>query len=58
MKIIVWYRGDDLRVSDHEPLISAANGAEVIPALTLDSTRLFDPNWGKGPRRYLLESLE
>jgi len=57
MKIIVWYRGDDLRVSDHEPLILAAKGGEVIPAVTLDSTRLLSEHWGKRPRRYLLESL-
>lgn len=57
MKIIVWYRGDDLRVRDHEPLFSAAGATEVIPLLMLDSTRLFDDSWGEAPRRYLLDSI-
>lgn len=36
MRTIVWFRGKDLRISDHEPLYGAAKASEVIPLFILD----------------------
>lgn len=37
MRTLVWYRGKDLRVADHEPLASAlAAGGDVVPLFVLD----------------------
>ena len=36
MRTIVWFRGKDLRLSDHAPLRDAADAGEVIPLFVLD----------------------
>ncbi|MSQ43975.1 MAG: deoxyribodipyrimidine photo-lyase [Chloroflexi bacterium] len=38
MRTIVWFRGKDLRVRDHEPLVRAAASGEVIPLLILEES--------------------
>ena len=35
MRTIVWFRGKDLRLADHEPLRAAKND-EIIPVFVLD----------------------
>ena len=36
MRTVVWYRANDLRISDHAPLQDASEGGEVIPVFVLD----------------------
>lgn len=36
MRTIVWFRGKDLRLTDHEPLNHALQGGEVIPLFVVD----------------------
>lgn len=36
MRTIVWFRGKDLRLSDHAPLRNAADAGEVLPLFVLD----------------------
>jgi len=36
VRTVVWFRGKDLRVSDHAPLSEAAAAGEVIPLFVLD----------------------
>lgn len=36
MRTIVWFRGKDLRVSDHRPLADAVRAGETIPIFVLD----------------------
>jgi deoxyribodipyrimidine photo-lyase len=36
MRTLVWFRGKDLRVHDHAPLLDAIAGGEVIPLFVLD----------------------
>lgn len=36
MRTLVWFRGKDLRLSDHRPLVDAAASGEVIPLFVLD----------------------
>lgn len=38
MRTIVWFRGKDLRVRDHEPLMRAVALGEVIPLLVLEES--------------------
>jgi deoxyribodipyrimidine photo-lyase len=60
MRSIVWFRGKDLRVADHGPLLEAVAAGEVIPLFVLDP-HFFAPERAKGlPHRmqFLLESLE
>lgn len=59
MRTIVWFRGKDLRVGDHEPLARAAAEGEVIPLFVLEP-RYFGPGRARrAPHRmqFLLESL-
>ena len=59
MRTIVWFRGKDLRVGDHEPLARAAAEGEVIPLFVLEP-RFFAPGRARrAPHRmqFLLESL-
>ncbi len=56
---IVWFRGKDLRLHDHEPLRAAVADGEVIPLFVLDP-RYFAPSRASGlPHRmqFLLDSL-
>jgi hypothetical protein len=36
MRTVVWYRANDLRISDHAPVQDASKGGEVIPLFVLD----------------------
>ncbi|MBT6431623.1 MAG: hypothetical protein HOK28_00935, partial [Deltaproteobacteria bacterium] len=36
MRTLVWFRGKDLRVSDHGPLQAAVKDGEVIPVFVID----------------------
>lgn len=59
MRTIVWFRGKDLRVGDHEPLARAAAEGEVIPLFVLEP-RFFGPGRARrAPHRmqFLLDSL-
>jgi len=59
MRSIVWFRGKDLRVADHGPLMEAAAAGEVIPLFVLDPW-FFAPERAQAlPHRmqFLLESL-
>jgi deoxyribodipyrimidine photo-lyase len=60
MRSIVWFRGKDLRVADHGPLVEAAPSGEVIPLFVLDPF-FFSPERAKElPHRmqFLLDSLK
>lgn len=60
MRTVVWFRGKDLRVTDHAPLAEAiARGGEVVPIFVLDPY-FFAPERAQGlPHRmqFLLESI-
>jgi deoxyribodipyrimidine photo-lyase len=59
MRTLVWFRGKDLRVGDHPPLLDAASRGEVVPLFVLDPF-FFAPGRARGlPHRiqFLLESL-
>ena len=59
MRTIVWFRGKDLRVRDHEALFRAANDAEVIPLFIIDPYFFSPEKAANLPHRmqYLVESL-
>lgn len=58
MRTIVWYRGKDLRLADHQPLVEAADLGEVVPLFVM-SPRYF-ARATELPHRmqFLLESLQ
>lgn len=59
MRTLVWFRGKDLRVADHVPLVDAAAAGDVVPLFVLDPY-FFDPERAKElPNRmqFLVESL-
>ncbi|HLP30265.1 MAG TPA: deoxyribodipyrimidine photo-lyase, partial [Geothrix sp.] len=60
MRSIVWFRGKDLRVTDHGPLAEAAASGDVIPLFVLDP-HFFRPDRARDlPHRmqFLLDSLQ
>lgn len=59
MRTLVWFRGKDLRVSDHAPLREAAAAGEVIPLFVLDPYFFAPPRARELPHRmqFLLDSL-
>lgn len=59
MRTIVWFRGKDLRITDHEPLVTAAKEGEVIPLFVLDPYFFAPERAQTMPNRihFLLESL-
>ena len=59
MRTIVWFRGKDLRVGDHEPLARAAAEGEVIPLFVLEPRYFGSGRARRAPHRmqFLLESL-
>ncbi|MET0411339.1 MAG: deoxyribodipyrimidine photo-lyase, partial [Polyangiaceae bacterium] len=59
MRTLVWFRGKDLRVADHEALSSAARAGEVIPLFVLDPYFFAPERAREAPHRiqFLLESL-
>ena len=58
-RTIVWFRGKDLRVSDHEPLRHAVDAGEVIPLFVLDPYFFAPARARELPHRmqFLLDSL-
>lgn len=59
MRTLVWFRGKDLRVSDHVPLAQAAAAGEVVPLFVLDPYFFAPARARELPHRmqFLLESL-
>jgi deoxyribodipyrimidine photo-lyase len=59
MRTIVWFRGKDLRLSDHAPLRQALEGDEVIPLFVLDPYFFAPERAREIPHRiqFLLDSL-
>ncbi|GAC1351061.1 MAG: deoxyribodipyrimidine photo-lyase [Polyangiales bacterium] len=59
MRTLVWFRGKDLRVSDHEPLRDAARTGEVVCLFVLDPYFFAPVRARELPHRiqFLLESL-
>ncbi len=59
MRTIVWFRGKDLRLSDHEPLQDAVDTGEVIPLFVLDPYFFAPARARELPHRmqFLLDSL-
>lgn len=59
MRSLVWFRGKDLRVTDHEPLTRALEGGDVIPIFVLDPFFFTKERAQELPHRmqFLLESM-
>ena len=59
MRTLVWFRGKDLRVSDHAPLADALRDGEVVPLFVLDPFFFAPERARELPHRmqYLLDSL-
>jgi len=59
MRTLVWYRGKDLRITDHKPLADAIRGGEVITLFVVDPYFFSAHSAAFAPHRmqYLLESL-
>ena len=60
MRTLVWFRGKDLRVTDHAPLVDALKQGEIVCVFVVDPY-FFEPERAqKLPHRmqFLLESLE
>lgn len=59
-RTLVWFRGKDLRTSDHGPLRSAAESGEVVPVFVIDPYFFAAARARELPHRmqFLLESLE
>lgn len=60
MKTIVWFRGKDLRLADHMPLLAAVAQGDVIPLFVLDPYFFAPRRAQELPHRmqFLLESLQ
>jgi len=59
VRTLVWFRGKDLRLADHAPLLDAAKAGEVVPVFVLDPF-FFAPERARAlPNRirFLLASL-
>ena len=59
-RTLVWFRGKDLRISDHAPLCSAIAAGDVLPLFVLDPYFFAAERARQLPHRmqFLLESLE
>jgi deoxyribodipyrimidine photo-lyase len=59
MRTLVWFRGKDLRVHDHPPLLDAIANGEVIPLFVLDPYFFAPERARQIPHRiqFLLDSL-
>lgn len=59
MRTIVWFRGKDLRIADHAPLLSAVEQGEVVPLFVLGDYFFAPKRAAELPHRiqFLLESL-
>ncbi len=60
MRTLVWFRGKDLRVHDHPPLLDAIAAGDVIPLFVLDPWFFAPERAQEIPHRiqFLLESLD
>lgn len=60
MRTLVWFRGKDVRISDHAPLYEAIRSGEVITIFVLDPYFFSPERATQLPHRmqFLLESLE
>ena len=58
-RTIVWFRGKDLRISDHAPLRDAQNAGDVIPLFVLDRDASAPARARERPHatQFLLDSL-
>jgi deoxyribodipyrimidine photo-lyase len=58
-RTLVWFRGKDLRVNDHAPLVAALATGEVVPLFVLDPYFFAPERAQRIPHRmqFLLESL-
>src|SRR6185369_3370296 len=58
-RTLVWFRGKDLRIDDHQPLLDAAAAGEVIPLFVLDPYFFAKERAAELPNRiaFLLGSL-
>src|SRR6188508_1356636 len=58
-RTLVWFRGKDLRVTDHAPLADAVAAGDVIPLFVLDPYFFAPARARRTPHRvqFLLESL-
>ncbi len=59
MRTIVWFRGKDLRLADHEPLRQAVAAGEVIPLFVIDPYFFAPERARRIPHRmqFLIDSL-
>jgi deoxyribodipyrimidine photo-lyase len=59
VRTLVWFRGKDLRLADHDPLREAAASGDVIPLFVLDPYFFAPARARELPHRmqFLLESL-
>jgi deoxyribodipyrimidine photo-lyase len=59
MRTVVWFRGKDLRLIDHVPLLSAIAGGEVVPLFVVDPFFFAPERARELPHRmqFLVESL-
>ncbi|PWN08107.1 DASH family cryptochrome [Rhodohalobacter mucosus] len=62
MKSIIWHR-NDLRIKDHEPLVTACKHGQILPVYIFDpalfeSTMYGFPKTGSHRKRFLIESVE
>ena len=59
MRTIVWFRGKDLRLADHEPLLDAIRAGETIPVFVVDPFFFAPERAAELPHRmqFLIESL-
>ena len=58
-RTLVWFRGKDLRIADHEPLLRAAEDGEIVPLFIFDPYFFHPLRARKLPHRmqFLLESI-
>ena len=59
MRTLVWFRGKDLRVWDHQPLLEASKAGLVIPLFVVDPYFFAPERAAELPHRmqFLVESL-
>jgi deoxyribodipyrimidine photo-lyase len=59
MRTLLWFRGKDLRLTDHAPLASALGKGEIVPVFVLDPFFFAPGRAQQTPHRiqFLLESL-
>ncbi len=60
MRTLVWFRGKDVRISDHAPLAAALKCGEVIPLFVVDPYFFSKERAAEAPHRiqFLLASIQ